>query len=96
MDPSFPQRPGAEITLDAAIEEYLAVISRTRPWTKAAEEELLHEWSDWAFVRHVGDTPLGADLSLALAFARERRLSSPRRAELMRIAAAVLATARRG
>lgn len=37
------------ITIDAAIDDYLHTIVRTRPWTKKREEELLEGLSDWLY-----------------------------------------------
>lgn len=53
-------------TLDAAIDDYLHLIVRTRPWTKAREEELLDAFCDWAYARP-GPAPTLAAASPALA-----------------------------
>lgn len=37
------------MTIDAAIDDYLHTIVRTRPWTKKREEELLEGLSDWLY-----------------------------------------------
>ena len=37
------------MTIDAAIDDYLHTIVRTRPWTKKREEELLEALSDWLY-----------------------------------------------
>ncbi len=47
------------IELDAAIDDYLHAIVRTRPWTKQREEELLRSLSDWLYAQ--------PDLSVELA-----------------------------
>ena len=49
--------PGVEF--DAAVDEYLHAIVRTRPWTKKREEELLTSLSDWLYAQ--------PDLSVQLA-----------------------------
>jgi site-specific recombinase XerD len=36
-------------SIDAAIDEYLHTIVRTRPWTKKREEELLEGFTGWLF-----------------------------------------------
>ena len=49
--------PGVEF--DAAVDEYLHAIVRTRPWTKKREAELLTLLSDWLYAQ--------PDLSVQLA-----------------------------
>jgi hypothetical protein len=49
-----PSRPAcdkehAPMTIDLALDDYLHVIVRTRPWTKKREEELLEPFSAWLF-----------------------------------------------
>ncbi len=39
----------AGLELEAAIDDYLHTIVRTRPWTKVREEELLTPFSDWLY-----------------------------------------------
>ena len=39
----------AGLEIEAAIDDYLHTIVRTRPWTKAREEELLTSFSDWLY-----------------------------------------------
>lgn len=39
----------AGLAIEAAIDDYLHTIVRTRPWTKAREEELLTSFSDWLY-----------------------------------------------
>lgn len=39
----------ASLKIDMAIDDYLHTIVRTRPWTKAREEELLVAFSDWLY-----------------------------------------------
>jgi hypothetical protein len=39
------------IDLDAAIDDYLHAIVRTRPWTKQREEEVLASFSDWLYAQ---------------------------------------------
>jgi hypothetical protein len=47
------------VGFDAAIDDYLHAIIRTRPWTKKREEELLTSLSDWLYAQ--------PDLSVQLA-----------------------------
>lgn len=37
---------------DSAIDDYLHLIVRTRPWTKKREEELLTEFDEWLYEQH--------------------------------------------
>jgi hypothetical protein len=45
---------------DAAIDEYLHAIVRTRPWTKQREEELLTALSDWLYTQPSQSVDLAA------------------------------------
>jgi hypothetical protein len=50
MNVSFERSLGmAELEIEAAIDDYLHTIVRTRPWTKAREEDLLTSFSDWLY-----------------------------------------------
>ncbi len=48
------------ITLDAAIEDYLHLIVRTRPWTKKHDEAVLTDFSDWLHEHYGRDVTLAA------------------------------------
>lgn len=45
-------------TIDAAIDDYLHTIVRTRPWTKKREGELLEAFSDWLYAQPVPSVAL--------------------------------------
>lgn len=78
--------PARTITVDAAVDEYIHLISRTRPWTKAEEEEFLLGWSDWLYERFGPDVPLArAGPAVLLAFGEERGVTPERIEEFARI-----------
>ena len=69
--------------LDAAIDDYLHLIVRTRPWTKKREAELLDAWSEWLNARTQEPIHLTPDARrLAAMYADETRLAPGRRSDL--------------
>lgn len=71
---------------DAAIEDYLHLIVRTRPWTKKREEALLTEFEDWLYEQHMRRFHV-ADLGpeLAAQYAAALNLSQAERDELLNV-----------
>lgn len=71
---------------DAAIDDYLHLIVRTRPWTKKREEELLCEFEEWLYEQHERRFDL-AEITpeLATQYAATINLSMAERDELLRV-----------
>lgn len=44
--------------IEVAIDDYLHVIVRTRPWTKKHEEAVLEEFTDWLYAQPLPQTRL--------------------------------------
>ncbi len=44
--------------IEVAIDDYLHVIVRTRPWTKKREEAVLEEFTDWLYAQQTPRTRL--------------------------------------
>jgi hypothetical protein len=71
---------------DAAIDDYLHLIVRTRPWTKKREEELLTELEEWLYEQH--ERRFGvAEITpeLAAQYAAAINLSMAERDELLNV-----------
>lgn len=75
--------PARAPTLDAAIDDYLHLIVRTRPWTKAREEELLDAFCDWAYARGPAPTLAAVTPSLAARHAADAGYPPAAAAELV-------------
>jgi hypothetical protein len=73
------------MTLDAAIEEYLHLIMRTRPWTKPQEEEVLTAFRDWVHQQPCSGSLASIGPAFALSYAKDKRLSTDKRDELLMV-----------
>ncbi len=70
-------------TLDAAVDDYLHLIVRTRPWTKAREEALLLGLVEWLYAQPDQDIQLAAATpALAERYATAQQLDPAARSAL--------------
>ena len=68
-----------------AIDDYLRLIVRTRPWTKAHEEELLEPFGTWLYEQPDAMPELDAVTpALVLRYSQSVRLSTSQRDDLDR------------
>ena len=70
-------------TIDAAIDDYLHLIIRTRPWTKAHEEAQLMGMVEWIYAQPAQDRGLAAaDTELVDRYVAATELSAAESDEL--------------
>lgn len=71
---------------DSAIDDYLHLIVRTRPWTKKREEELLTEFEEWLYEQHSRRVETAeVTPELAAQYASAINLSIAEREELLSV-----------
>ncbi len=73
------------MTLDAAVNDYLSQITHTRPWTLAREQHMLNEFCGWIGTQPVRPTLDAVSPIFATSYARDRRLSTNERDELVMV-----------
>lgn len=73
------------MTLDAAVNGYLAQISRTRPWTLAREQQLLFTFCGWLGTQPVRPTLDAVSPIFATSYAHDQCLKSNERDELLMV-----------
>lgn len=72
------------ITIDAAIDDYLHTIVRTRPWTKKREEALLEAFSAWLYAQPTPHVSLDdIDPFLVDEYAAATAMSTAEQSELL-------------
>jgi hypothetical protein len=73
------------MTLDAAVNNYLAQITRIRPWTAQREQQQLIAFSGWLATQPVRPTLDAVSPIFAASYARDQRLNSDERDELVMV-----------
>jgi len=72
------------MALDAAIDDYLHTIIRSRPWAKKREEELLGGFSEWLYAQPNANVTLDSlDSSVVTEYATSQRLDAAEQDELL-------------